>query len=188
MKQVCIAIILFTIFSANAQQNSAFGLKAGLNYNANGTYRTVTFSENPSRNIGFHVGVFAKAAIGNVYLRPELVYTRTTSDYTIDDLVVNKLDVPLLLGVNFTEFVSVFAGPSLQYLLDSQFKEATLADAESEFTIGLQAGVGLNFERFGIDVRYERGFTENEAILTGVPDARVDTRPEQFIIGFSVKL
>ena len=100
-KSVVLTLILaFVGFSINAQNNSAFGFKGGLNYSANGDYieSATTNSKNPDRNIGYHIGVFGK--IGKkLYLRPELIYTATKSDYDSDEFSVKKIDVPLLVGL-----------------------------------------------------------------------------------------
>lgn len=188
MKNFCLfCFVLFTSIVL-AQKGNGFGVKGGLNFSANGDFTTPTLSETPERNIGFHLGVFGKLDAGPIYLRPELVYTRTQSEFTIDNLIVSKFDVPLLVGLDIFDSLSVFAGPSLQYIVNNDFEEITLQAPENDFTIGAQLGVGINFEHFGIDLRYERGLTENEALLTGVPESRVDTRPDQFILSLSVKL
>lgn len=182
-------ICLFAISSITfAQNGNAFGLKGGLNYNSNGDFSSQVQTENGDRNIGFHLGVFAKIDAGPIYLRPEFIYTRTSSGYTTENLIISKLDVPVLVGLDILGPLSVFAGPDLQYILSNDFGNISIDEPENQFTIGAHFGLGLNFEQFGIDIRYERGLSENEALLTGVPDSRVDTRPDQIILSLSVKL
>jgi hypothetical protein len=158
---------LFVVLStsiASAQTGSSFGIKGGLNYSGNGDYfeSISANAQNPDRNIGYHLGVFGK--LGNrIYFRPELVYTATKSDYDSRDFSVKKIDAPLLVGVKVIGPLSVFAGPSLQYILDSEFDGITIDDIENDFSMGLNFGVGVNFNKIGIDLRYERGFNENEA-------------------------
>jgi len=171
-----------------SQKGNGFGVKGGLNYNSNGDFSIELQTENADKNIGFHVGVFGKLDAGPIYLRPEFLFTRTSSGYNSENLIISKLDVPVLIGLDIFEAFSVFAGPDLQFILSNDFGNLSIEDPENQFTIGAQFGVGLNFEDFGIDVRYERGLSENEALLTGVPDSRVDTRPDQIILSLSVKL
>ena len=164
-KSVYLAAILALLsFSINAQNGSAFGFKGGLNYSANGDYFE-SIGENaksPDHNIGYHLGVFGK--LGNkIYFRPELVYTATKSDYDNNDFNVKKLDAPLLVGLKVLGPVSVFGGPSLQYILDTDFDGIDIDNVEDEFSVGLNFGIGLNFNKIGIDLRYERGFNDNEA-------------------------
>ncbi|WP_136479797.1 porin family protein [Cognatitamlana onchidii] len=188
----CLAVFSF-FNSTYSQTSNGFGIKGGLNYNSNGDYfESVTNTyKNPSSNAGFHLGVFGK--IGNsIYFKPELVYTNTKSDYDQDRFKMQKLDAPLLVGVRIIGPLSIFAGPSFQYILDSEFSGININDIEKEFSAGLNFGVGFNLKKLGVDLRYERGFSKNEA--TFIDDNiintqnRIDTRPSQLILSLSIIL
>lgn len=187
-------MIVFVGVSINAQNGGAFGFKGGLNYSANGDYieSIGDNAKNPDRNIGYHIGVFGK--IGNkLYFRPELVYSATKSDYESIEFSVKKIDAPLLVGLKVLGPVSVFAGPSLQYILNTEFDGININNVEDDFSVGLNFGIGLNFNKVGIDLRYERGFNDNEAtfidnnIGSGVV-SRIDSRPDQLILSLSIAL
>jgi hypothetical protein len=187
------ALVAFFSVAALAQDGTGFGIKGGLNYNANGDYfeSIGDNAEHPDRNIGYHLGFFGK--IGDkVYFRPELVYTNTKSDYDNDDFKMKKLDAPMLVGLRVLGPVNVFAGPSFQYILDTDFNSININDVENDFTVGLNFGIGLDIDKIGIDLRYERGFNDNEATFInsdlGVEKSRLDTRPDQLILSLSVKL
>ena len=193
----CLAFILTLALSAGAyaQSGSGFGIKAGLNYGGNGDYfQSISNNfDNPDQNIGFHFGVFGK--LGNkLYFRPELVYTKTKSDYDGGDFDMQKLDLPLLVGIKVLGPVNVFAGPSLQYILDTDdgFSGLNISDIDNDFSVGLNFGIGLNLNRLGIDLRYERGFSDNEATFIDnnniISLDRLDTRPEQLILSLSYKI
>jgi hypothetical protein len=175
--------------SINAQTATGFGFKGGLNYNANGKYfeSISNNAQNPDRNIGYHVGLFGK--IGNqVYFKPELVFTSTKSDYASNTFKMEKLDLPLLVGVKVLGPISVFGGPAFQYILDSEYEGISIDNIENDFTFGLNFGIGLNINRVGVDIRYERGFNNNEATFIenqGVISSRLDTRPDQLILSLS---
>jgi hypothetical protein len=190
-KTVLLVLFLVSTLSYTyAQSATGFGLKGGLNYNANGDYFESAGDnvQNPDRNIGYHIGVFGK--IGNqIYFKPELVYTSTKSDYNDDSFKMQKLDAPLLVGLKVIGPISVFGGPSLQYILDSEFDGISIDDVENDLTVGLNFGIGLNFNKVGIDLRYERGFSENEATFignNGIGTSRLDTRPDQLILSLSL--
>ncbi|WP_341216802.1 outer membrane beta-barrel protein [uncultured Wocania sp.] len=175
-----------------AQTASGFGFKAGLNYNANGNYfeSVSNNAENPDRNIGYHFGVFGKFG-KQVYFKPELVYTSTKSDYANDDFKMQKIDAPLLVGLKVLGPISVFGGPSFQYILDSEFDGISINDIDNDLSVGLNFGIGLNLNKLGIDVRYERGFSNNEAKFlenNNVGTSRLDTRPDQLILSLSLIL
>ncbi|MBT8186377.1 MAG: PorT family protein [Croceitalea sp.] len=178
-----------------AQTGPGFGLKGGLNYAGNGDYfdSAADAYENPDKNVGYHLGFWAKTG-NRIYLRPELVYTSTKSGYDEGDLKIQKIDLPLLLGTKVIGPLNLFAGPSFQFLLNTDFEGdgITVEDVENDVTVGLNIGAGLNIGKFGVDLRYERGFSENEinvinANITNIND-RIDTRPDQLILSLSLKI
>ncbi|WP_047419636.1 outer membrane beta-barrel protein [Cellulophaga sp. Hel_I_12] len=193
-KMIFTAVFAFLGFMAFAQNESGFGIKGGLNYSANGDYFDSAGQaiQNPDSNVGYHLGIFGK--LGNtIYFRPELVYTKTKSDYENNSLDMSKIDAPLLVGFKVIGPLTVFAGPSLQYILDTDFDGVTLGDVENDFTVGLNIGAGLNLGKIGIDLRYERGFSENEVSIIDANGGnavvgRIDTRPDQLILSLSIKL
>ena len=191
MKKICFAI---AILISNIAMAQSFGIKGGLNYNANGDYieSLENVVDSPDRNIGYHIGLFGKFG-DQLYFRPELVYTATKSDYDDNAFNVKKIDAPLLVGIKVLGPVSVFGGPSLQYILDTEFEGIDVNDVEDDFSVGLNFGIGLNFNKIGVDLRYERGFNDNEATFinnnlgTSV-SSRIDTRPDQLILSLSIAL
>jgi len=194
MKNLFLILVVAIVVpsAAFAQSASGIGIKGGLNYNANGKYveSINDNAQNPDRNVGYHIGLFGK--IGDkLFLRPEIVYTKTKSDYDDDTFSMQKLDAPILVGLKILGPVSVFAGPSFQYILDTDFEGITVGDIKDDFSVGLNFGVGLNFKKVGIDLRYERGFTENEGTFignNGINGGRLDTRPDQLILSLAIIL
>jgi hypothetical protein len=185
-------VTLFTSAVSMAQTATGFGFKGGLNYNANGDYfeSISANTKHPDRNVGYHFGIFGK--IGNrIYFKPELVYTSTKSEYDSDNFKMQKLDAPLLVGLKVLGPISVFGGPSLQYILDTEFDGISINNVKDDFTVGLNFGIGLNLNKVGIDLRYERGFSDNEATFignNGIGTSRIDTRPDQLILSLSLIL
>src|SRR5690606_1279682 len=194
MKKAILIICLMAGAVTYAQSGSGLGIKGGLNFGANGD---ASIGENlgnigSDSKVGFHAGLFGKLDFGTLYFRPELVYTKLNSEYDYQagtsKFEMSKLDMPLLVGLNILGPLHVFAGPSLQYILDTDLEDIELEDVKNDFTIGVNIGAGVNLsDQLGVDLRYERGFSDNEAEFTNVPDGRVDTRPSQLILGLSYK-
>lgn len=190
--------LLSTVFYMNAQ--SGFGIKGGLSYNTNGELsefvnETGTIIENEGKGkSGYNVGIFGKIGLGPIYLRPELVYTKTTSEYILNseavDYKIARLDMPVLVGLKLIGPLSIFAGPAFQYTLENDFNDIEYDRIDNDFTVGFNFGAGLDLGRLGLDVRYERGFNENEAtfIENNTTSYRLDSRPEQIIFSLSYRL
>ena len=194
MKRLILIPLFFLVITESyAQSQSGFGLIGGLNYNGNGNYfqSIESSAQHPDKNAGFHLGIFGK--LGNrIYFKPSLVFTSTKSGYDDGDFKMQKLDLPAVVGIKIIGPLSIFAGPSFQYILDSEFEGISIDDVENEFSVGFNFGIGLNIKKIGIDLKYERGFSKNEATFVrslGVvePD-RLDTRPEQLILSLSLIL
>lgn len=189
--------LLSTVFYMNAQ--SGFGIKGGLSYNTNGSLKndvnTVIDNEGKGKS-GYNVGIYGKIGLGPIYLKPELVYTKTTSEYILNseavDYKIARLDMPVLVGLKLIGPLSVFAGPAFQYTLENDFNDIQYDRIDNDFTVGFNFGAGLDLGRLGLDVRYERGFNENEATFidnnTGSTTYRLDSRPEQIIFSLSYRL
>lgn len=201
MKKYFLILMLATVSTTMAQ--SGLGVKAGVNYGDNGeiSYTDITTAgedimEGGDSKVGYHFGLFYRADLGGFFLRPELLYTRTKSSYDYNDseaeYQVSKLDLPILLGLDVLGPLNIFAGPSLQYILQNDFEGVTLGDVENEFTVGAQFGVGIKLGSVGLDVRYERSLKENEARVLDLSGGnglqRVDTRPNQLIFSLSLSL
>ena len=93
---------LATIMFMNAQ--SDFGIKAGLSYNSNGDLKEITdiYNHGGEGKSGFNIGFYGKINLGAIYVRPELVYTKTTSEYILntgntEDYKLSKIDAPVVL-------------------------------------------------------------------------------------------
>ena len=195
-KVILVAIMALASATAFAQKDSGFGIKGGVNYNGNGNYfeSVGDAASEPDKNIGYHVGVFGKIKISRLYIRPELIYTMTKSDYNGDPFDMSKIDLPVLVGVKVVGPLHIFAGPAFQYILESEFDGISIDNIENDFSVGAHIGAGVNLGKLGIDLRYERGLSSNEArfINTNIQDAsvegRLDTRPDQLILSVSLKL
>jgi len=196
-----VAAFAMCSIAAFSQSDSGFGIKGGLNYNQNGDLiasigdAAENIVQGSDGKVGYHVGIFGKLAFSRLYLRPELVYTKTQSAYNLNGGTkydISKLDLPVLVGAKIIGPLHVFAGPAFQYMLSNDLEDFSINDAEKDFTVGLHIGAGVDLGRLGLDVRYERGLSENEAEFVGenVTDisGRVDSRPSQVIFAVSLKL
>jgi hypothetical protein len=195
MKKHLVICLLLAGTIGLAQKESGVGITAGVNYGSTGDLKEngQTIIDNPEEKTGYHIGIYWKFDLMLVYLRPELKYTMLSNEYEGRQFDVQKIDMPILIGTKIIGPLHVFAGPSLQYVVDTDFQDIEVSDVENEFTIGAQFGLGVNLGNLGIDIRYERGFTENEiGFLVNTTNfsgpATIDSRPQQIILAISLKL
>lgn len=187
MKNVFLAGFLFLGMLSYAQSGgSGFGIKAGLNYSNTGKLEIEDLANiDPDGNVGYHVGVWGRLG-KTAYLRPELIYTQTSSDYDGQNFKMQKIDLPVLFGHRFLNIFHGFVGPAFQFVLDTDLKDIELSDVENNTTVGFQIGGGVNLGKLGIDLRYEGAFGSNFVTIIGEDQAaRLDTRPSQLILALS---
>ena len=202
MKKIILLLCLTFGFSQVSNAQIDFGLKGGINYNSNSIKETSQdVFDGAKSKTGFHGGIWlrAKLPIVGFYIRPELVYTNLENTVNYSNGITaakttahsfQKIDIPVLLGKKIFGIGNVFIGPSFQYVLASDFEISDLKEVDSKgFTVGLQFGGGVEFGKLGIDVRWERGFSDIESsFLDGTTNVEFDTRVNQIIVGLSIKL
>ena len=204
MKKIIFACFLLTLVTKNSQAQLQFGLKGGVNYNSD-SFESVSNDvlNGAKTKTGIHTGLWvrAKLPIIGFYIRPEVVYTElnnsvnykgTFSAPETTDFKFRKIDVPVLIGKKFLGIGNVFAGPSFQYILSSDFELNDLREVSTEsFSLGIQLGAGIELGRLGLDLRWERGLSKTETVFvdnTDFSNFNFDKRVSQIIFGISYKL
>ena len=189
-------LTFFALLSTTVlQAQFEFGVKGGLNYDSLGDvdYDDISATDlSAGSKTGYHIGAYGKIDLLLFYLRPEIQFTKINSGFDGKDIGLSKIEAPILLGYKILGPLSVFAGPSFQYILGVKGKGISIIDVEENVTVGLQIGTRISFGRFGLGARYERGFTDNDVKILGVNgvdvDGRIDLRPNQFIVSASYEL
>lgn len=189
-------IILLFLASTGLYAQSSFGVKGGLNFGDNGKIETSDLTEiDPDSKTGYHLGIYYRMELPlGLFVKPELLFTKTTSTFEYSnmssDYDVSKLDLPILVGIDILGPLNVFVGPSLQYILENDFTDLEIEDVKNDFTVGAQFGLGVQLGRIGVDVRYERALTDNQAEFLNLDNPsglrRIDMRPDQFMLSLSL--
>ncbi|MBP1841369.1 porin family protein [Formosa algae] len=193
MKKIILmlSVVVGALQLTSAQSGSGYGIKGGLNYSSNGNFISSSSNiKHSDRNIGFHLGVFAKFG-SRLYFKPELMYTSTSSEYNRNEFKIQKIDLPALVGIRLIGPLSAFVGPSFQYIIDSKYDDIDYDNIEEDISMGLQFGFALNIRNIGLDLRYERGFNSNEAEFLTDNNANlvtIDSRPDQLVLSLSIRM
>lgn len=194
-------ILVLVFFSAQSYSQIHFGVKAGVNYNSD-SFKNVTNDvlDGAKSKTGYHAGIWfrGKLPIIGLYLRPEIVYTELKNEVVYDnsnlqrstDFSLRKIDIPVLLGKKVFGIGNVYIGPSFQYVLGTDFSLSDLSEVSTDdFSVGLQFGGGIELGKLGIDIRWERAFSDTETkFLDGTSPVNFDTRVNQIIVGLTYRL
>ncbi|MDP2088600.1 MAG: outer membrane beta-barrel protein [Flavobacteriaceae bacterium] len=199
--------LLFT-FSFTQAQEYFVGVKGGVNYDfAGDIYDLGTSIESTADDVkhganskmGYHMGVWFKVEFLNFFIRPELVYTQIEKEYPSlfsQKITTQKIDVPIVLGTKLLGPFYLFGGPAFQYIAEKEISITSTQIDFKELTVGLNIGAGVELGNFGLEVRWEKGFSEKDhASVTSISgnslvtrNFEIDNRPNQLIFGLTYKL
>lgn len=198
-RNIVVAVFLLGLQSATAQLD--IGAKAGLTYgnvqisNIENDNISEIFVDN---HIGFQAGFFGRINIIKFYIQPEILFTQINANLNIHSTdnryksvkyQLHRLDVPFPLGVKLGSF-RIYAGPVASFNLNSA---ATMFnDVYKQGSWSLLGGVGINFWKMDIELKYEGALTEyaTEAsveIGDEVHFVPLDVRNSQFILSLGYK-
>lgn len=178
--QIFASVALVSIASiATAQQATTdsremlrFGLKAGMNYS--NVYDERTDSFEADSKIGFAGGGFLRIPIGRFLgVQPEVLFSQKGfkgsgrfmgNEYNLTR-TTNHIDIPLMVALKPTDFLTLVAGPHFSYLLSRRdvFSNSTISIAQQqEFendkirknTFGFIAGLDVDINRVVVGARF----------------------------------
>ena len=178
-----IAIVGVIVVNSNAQTRSKLhiGLKAGTNYS--NVYDSEGEKFNADAKFGLAAGAFFAIPLGKfVGVQPEILFSQKGfkatgsllgSPYSLTR-TTSYIDIPLLLAIKPSEFLTVLVGPQYSYLLtqkDVLTNSFTSVEQENAFendnirknVLSVAGGIDINFKpivlglRAGWDVQNNNG-------------------------------
>ncbi|MGB5362218.1 MAG: outer membrane beta-barrel protein [Aureibaculum sp.] len=205
MKKLLILIILFFSYAiAQAQIDINYGITTGINYNSNGdlsitgTIAGLDEKITGKKDVGYHIGLYTQFNLPKLYIRPELFFKRTKNTYNhilspSSEFKLSTLELPVLVGFKIIKPINFYIGPSLQYIIDNDFSSNFDLSIDKELILEFNIGLGVQLDKFGIDLRYKTGFSENLAIyIDNIPadgvGYSIDSKSDQLVLSFSYQL
>jgi len=200
---IVLAVLMGLVFvtTVNAQESqtgikSQAGIKGGLNL----SNMTVDDNDDSNLKVGFHVGVFDKIAVSEIFaIQPELLYSEKGMKFNYDESVIadgdtkfklRYIDLPVKLVFNLTEDLNFQVGPYVSYLVsanadtDADVFDAIDIDSDDEldrdnfhsFDYGVTAGLGFDLDPVIIGLNYDLGLNpvakDDEAARAIIGDAK----------------
>lgn len=213
MKRV---IILITIIGASLGANAQFlrfGVKGGVS-STNVKFDKTTLTdgvkqyviEQGDAKLGLHLGLFARIQVMGLYIQPELLFSRSQGEVTLNDITAsqvytetqkfNKVDIPVIVGWKFGP-ARVGLGPVATVLvsendgLKDKLSDLTSQTVKNNFktaTFGYQVGVGLDIlKKITLDLKYEGNLSKlGSGITLGSTNYSFDQRNPQLIFSLGV--
>ena len=173
-----------------------YGVKVGVNFDNIGDIKSTSSFKNQIKTASIasaHIGVYAKLKIVDLYIRPELQISQNKSEIlSLDQIEINKVEMPILIGYNIFGPISIFTGPIFQRIISIKSKSLNFGNYTKDFTMGLQIGSRIDFGKFGFGFRFERGFSDNEIEILGNNNIDIegysDIRPKLWSVSLTYML
>lgn len=160
---ISLVVMLASVSNINAQKLIEFGIKGGVQAQSLKMAKTASLSTlTSSGDFGYQLGLMSRINLAFLYVQPELVYnsayfTVKNSSNNSAKFSVNNFEVPVLLGVKLL-FIRAFAGPVFNIMNETKNRENSMPTAFStninKATVGYNAGAGVQFGGFNVDLRY----------------------------------
>jgi len=194
-----ISSVIFCFTSVYAQNTIDFGIKAGINYNFNGELiaQAHEFSEffidESTGRVGYNIGIWARKEITSapIYLQPEIQYTLTKSTYKqfdSEDYILSKIEIPILIGLKIAKIGSIFAGPNLQFIVNTSYGNIAQSDIETDsFSLASHIGAGLEIGKLGLNIRWEKGLSNTKSSML-YNTINIDSKSNQLICSLKYQL
>jgi hypothetical protein len=170
-KLILVLAAIVICFGAEAKSPLKWGVKAGLNYHTVGELTTLGRDiVKATDRVGWHAGLQASWQVSRMFsIDPELIYSRNSYNLTTEMggggiAYLNTVDIPVALGVNVIGPLKIQAGININVLTDSGAKDDQKAFRFNltPQVLGYLLGVGADFGRFNVSLRYNGFFEKNE--------------------------
>ena len=194
-------LIISILAIINSENNKLYGqinygIKIGVNFDNIGDIKSTSSFKNQIETASIasaHAGMYVQLKVIDLYIRPEVQISQNKSDIlSLDQIEINKVEIPILVGYNIFGPISVFTGPVFQNIISIKSKSLNFGNYTNNFTMGLQIGSRIDFGKFGLGFRFERGFTNNEIEILGNNNVDIeaysDVRPKLWSISLTYML
>ena len=215
-KTSLLVFLLFCLTSTLNAQDMTFGVKGGINFSSigelyhygprggNGVIPSDDTYYKADKGSSYHFGGYLKVNFNYFYFSPEVVYTSLSNSYELaketSEWTQDNLDIGLYFGYRAYGPLCIYLGPAISMINDRQL-EGNETKASTPWTfektnLGIGAGIALQYNRFGIDVRYVYGLTKVEHVEIDMVRAKYGTNrgamleynPSQLILSATIDL
>ncbi|MFD0933051.1 porin family protein [Psychroflexus salinarum] len=169
LKQLTCALVLGLMTFTVQAQESAFGVKGGLNFS---NFFTENVDDENLRT-GLHFGVYSRSSLIEdvLYLQTELGYSgkgaKIEGSAGEAELGLGYLELPIMASLSIADLFYLEGGAYASYLLDanisgetrdgSSFSDEISTDNFKDFDYGLAVGTNVNLAPLVVGVRYYYG-------------------------------
>lgn len=188
MKRIFLPVLLIALLaSGNLFAQVSGGARLGGNLSNLHWSDGGDFSGSDDSKIGPVIGLYLTAMLSEKFgVQPELAYSAMGSKAGEGKIKLGYVALPILARYQVAEQFHILLGPQIGFLASAKYVEGDdesdiKEDAESLDVSGV-VGVGADFDRFNVGVRYALGFTSVFEYSEG--GVKVKNRAFQLVLGY----
>jgi hypothetical protein len=148
------------------------------------------------KGMGFHFGLTSQLQISKLFIQPELLFSTSTHDVSVDDIRenglseigkqrFNKFDIPIIAGLKFDNNFKIGAGPVFSRVVSSK-SDVLEEDERNKATMGYQLVAGFDWRKFNFEARYEGNLSKyGSGVRVGGATYDFDKRTSQLILSMA---
>ena len=131
--------IFLILNSANNELQSQvnYGIKIGVNFDNIGDITSTSTLKNQVETASIasaHIGMYIQLKIVDLYVRPEVQISQNKSEIlSFDQIEINKVEIPILIGYNIFGPISIFTGPIFQNIISIKSKSINFGNYTNNF-------------------------------------------------------
>lgn len=203
MKNILMAAVLLCLAATSFAQTK-FGIRAGLSStDISAESFMVTNHQSlddftvsvKNANYGYHFGIFFQTG-RKIFIQPEILFNASSTEYELTDggfgdLASNvfketyhDIDIPVMVGLRLG-FLRLQGGPVGHFHINDSSDLTNIEGykaAYDTFTLGYQAGLGMDIWKLVIDVKYEGNLSKYGDHMTFFGEQfDFGTRPDRMV-------
>ena len=160
MKKLITLFFFSLLFLAGHSQSKTGGFRVGLNlaqWNVSVSGGGQSASATSSTRTGFLLGLYRKRMFNDKSgIQYEFFYNSIGAKSGSTSVATNYLSLPIFYRYNASEQVHFLVGPQASYLLSVDPGDKS---GLNDFDLGLVFGLGADFDKVNIGIRYNLGLT-----------------------------
>lgn len=179
MKKLFLILFLSVSTTFLFAQGFGIGIKAGANF-ADVKREDI----NTSSITGFHAGAYLNLNFSEKWgITPEVLWSQQGSKFKTSDFKTDYVNVPVMLRLMPTSWISLEAGPQFGFLINAKEGGVNIKNNYKNNDFGVAFGAGLHFP-LGISAgaRYVLGFNN----ISEVSSEDIKNRTFQVYVGWTL--
>lgn len=112
--------------------------------------------------VGFHAGGYLNFGLGPVAIQPELLVSTGGAkfDGLVNDIKLTYVSIPVMVQFKAGGGFYLEAGPQVSFKIDENLGDVSIKDFSKGLDLGIGAGLGYSFGKFGVGGRYIAGLSK----------------------------